>query len=87
MRKIIHSVPTLPDRDGCLCYPETTFQTHDSRWPVRRFFSRSPFSSSLSQRTLMPAEQILEMRPEALGAYEDYVKRGQRIQKITGGSK
>jgi tRNA(Arg) A34 adenosine deaminase TadA len=41
----------------------------------------------LSQRTLMPAEQLVELRPEALGAYEDYVQRAGRIQKITGGSK
>ena len=47
----------------------------------------SELAKPLSERTLLPSEQILELRPEALGAYAEYVQRGQRIQKITGGSK
>jgi guanine deaminase len=47
----------------------------------------SELAKPLSQRTLMPAEQIADLRPEALAAYKAYVERGQRIQKITGGSK
>jgi tRNA(Arg) A34 adenosine deaminase TadA len=33
----------------------------------------------------MPAEQIVDLRPDALAAYEEYVKRAGRIQKVTGG--
>ena len=37
----------------------------------------------LHQRS-MPAEQMVELRPDALSAYAEYVQRAGRIQRVTG---
>jgi guanine deaminase len=38
----------------------------------------------LAERKLLHAEQMVELRGEALAAYGEYVERAGRIQKITG---
>ena len=43
----------------------------------------SQLARPLHERS-MPAEQIAELRPEALAAYAQYVERSGRIQRVTG---